>query len=172
MDERVTVELLQGYSVSLILITVSLIIGFRSFYFGILSVLPNLLPATIVFGLWGLIVGLIDPFVMMLFSISIGLVVDDTVHLLTHYLEKRRENIGDRDAISSAIKTAGPALTITTFILALGCILLIGANTLYFQQAAKLLVPIVVVALILDLLYLPALLKRLSPEVMTKKRPA
>jgi hypothetical protein len=63
-------------------------------------------------------------------------------------------------------------LTITTFILALGCILLIGANTLYFQQAAKLLVPIVVVALILDLLYLPALLKRLSPEVMTKKRPA
>lgn len=172
MDERVTVELLQGYSVSLILITVSLIIGFRSFYFGILSVLPNLLPATIVFGLWGLIVGLIDPFVMMLFSISIGLVVDDTVHLLTHYLEKRRENIEDRDAISSAIKTAGPALTITTFILALGCILLIGANTLYFQQAAKLLVPIVVVALILDLLYLPALLKRLSPEVMTKKRPA
>ena len=172
MDERVTVELLQGYSVSLILITVSLIIGFRNFYFGILSVLPNLLPATIVFGLWGLIVGLIDPFVMMLFSISIGLVVDDTIHLLTHYLEKRRENIGDRDAISSAIKTAGPALTITTFILALGCILLIGANTLYFQQAAKLLVPIVVVALILDLLYLPALLKRLSPEVMTKKRPA
>jgi predicted RND superfamily exporter protein len=172
MDERVTVELLQGYSVSLILITMSLIIGFRSLYFGILSVLPNLLPATIVFGLWGLIVGLIDPFVMMLFSISIGLVVDDTVHLLTHYLEKRRENIEDRDAIASAIKIAGPALTITTFILALGCMMLIGAKTLYFQQAARLLVPIVVVALILDLLYLPALLKRLSPSVMTKKHPA
>jgi predicted RND superfamily exporter protein len=172
MDERVTVELLQGYSVSLILITMSLIVGFRSLYFGILSVLPNLLPATIVFGLWGLIVGLIDPFVMMLFSISIGLVVDDTVHLLTHYLEKRRENIEDRDAIASAIKIAGPALTITTFILALGCMMLIGAKTLYFQQAARLLVPIVVVALILDLLYLPALLKRLSPSVMTKKHPA
>ena len=172
MDERVTVELLQGYSVSLILITLSLIVGFQSFYFGILSVIPNLLPATIVFGLWGLIVGQIDPFVMMLFSISIGLVVDDTVHLLTHYLEKRRENFEDRDAISSAIKIAGPALTITTFILALGCIMLVGANTLYFQQAAKLLVPIVVVALILDLLYLPALLKRLAPENISRKRPA
>jgi hypothetical protein len=172
MDERVTVELLQGYSVSLILITLSLIVGFQSFYFGILSVIPNLLPATIVFGLWGLIVGQIDPFVMMLFSISIGLVVDDTVHLLTHYLEKRRENFEDRDAISSAIKIAGPALTITTFILALGCIMLVGANTLYFQQAAKLLVPIVVVALILDLLYLPALLKRLAPEIISRKRPA
>ena len=172
MDERVTVELLQGYSVSLILITASLIVGFRSFYFGILSVLPNLLPATIVFGLWGLIVGQIDPFVMMLFSISIGLVVDDTVHLLTHYLEKRRENIDDREAIFSAIKIAGPALTITTFILAMGCIMLIGANTLYFQQAAKLLVPIVVVALVLDLLYLPALLKRLSPEIITKRHPS
>ena len=73
---------------------------------------------------------------------------------------------------SSAIKIAGPALTITTFILAMGCIMLIGADTLYFQQAAKLLVPIVVVALILDLLYLPALLKRLSPEIITKRHPS
>ncbi|MEE3299670.1 MAG: hypothetical protein VX197_00390, partial [Pseudomonadota bacterium] len=51
-------------------------------------------------------------------------------------------------------------LTITTLVLALGVTILIGANTIYFQQAAKLLVPIVVLALILDLLYLPTILKR------------
>ena len=160
MDELVTIELLQGYSISLLLITLSLIVGLRSIYFGILSVLPNLLPATIVFGLWALFVGQLDPFVMMLFSISIGLVVDDTVHILSHYLEGRRIGANMEDSISHAIRVAGPALTITTAVLALGTTILIGANTLYFQQAAKLLVPIVVLALVLDLLYLPTILKR------------
>lgn len=160
MDELVTIELLQGYSISLLLITLTLIIGLRSVYFGILSVLPNLLPATMVFGVWALFVGQLDPFVMMLFSISIGLVVDDTVHILSHYLDARREGADKTDSINHSILTAGPALTITTMVLALGTTILIGANTLYFQQAAKLLVPIVVLALVLDLMYLPTILKR------------
>lgn len=160
MDELVTIELLQGYSISLLLITLSLIVGLRSVYFGILSVLPNLLPATMVFGLWALFVGQLDPFVMMLFSISIGLVVDDTVHILSYYLKKRRAGFDTTSSINYAIKTAGPALTITTLVLAMGTTILIGANTLYFQQAAKLLVPIVILALVLDLLYLPTILQR------------
>lgn len=160
MDELVTIELLQGYSVSLLLITLSLIIGLRSFFFGLLSVIPNLLPATMVFGIWALLVGQLDPFVMMLFSISIGLVVDDTVHILSHYLKFRREGIAQPEAIEGALRIAGPALTITTLVLALGTLILIGASTLYFQQAAKLLVPIVVLALVLDFFYLPTILKR------------
>ena len=169
MDELVTIELLQGYSISLLLITISLMIGMRSFYFGMLSIIPNLLPATIVFGFWALFVGQLDPFVMMLFSISIGLVVDDTVHLLSHYLEKRRAGIDKTGAIDYAIKTAGPALSITTIVLALGTTILIGANTIYFQQAAKLLVPIVVLALLLDLFYLPTILRRFDKNFKSEK---
>ncbi len=160
MDELVTVELLQGYSLSLFLITLCLVVGLRSLYFGVLSVIPNLLPATIVFGFWALFVGQLDPFVMMLFSISIGLVVDDTVHILSHYLEGRQQGLPQSSAIRKSITVAGPALTITTVVLALGTTILIGANTLYFQQSAKLLVPIVLLALILDLFYLPTILKR------------
>jgi predicted RND superfamily exporter protein len=168
MDELVTIELLQGYSVSLLLITLSLIVGLRSVYFGVLSIIPNLLPATIVFGIWAVFVGQLDPFVMMLFSISIGLVVDDTVHLLSHYLDRRREGIDKKESIDHAILTAGPALSITTLVLALGTTILIGANTIYFQQAAKLLVPIVVLALVLDLLYLPTILKRFDNKKLIK----
>jgi predicted RND superfamily exporter protein len=164
MDELVTTELLEGYSLSLLLITLSLIIGLRSVFFGILSILPNLFPATIVFGFWALIVGKLDPFVMMLFSISIGLVVDDTAHILSHYLEGRREGKDKQDAIAHSIRTAGPALIITTLILALGTTILIGASTIYFQQAAKLLVPIVIIALVLDLLYLPSILLRFDRQ--------
>ncbi len=166
MDELVTTELLQGYSISLLLITLTLIIGLRSIYFGILSVLPNLLPATMVFGVWALFVGQLDPFVMMLFSISIGLVVDDTVHILSHYLDSRQTGMDTSESTNFAINTAGPALTITTMVLALGTTILIGASTLYFQQSAKLLVPIVVLALVLDLLYLPTILKRFDKRIL------
>jgi uncharacterized protein len=169
MDELVTIELLQGYSISLLLITISLMIGMRSIYFGVLSVIPNLLPATMVFGFWALIVGQLDPFVMMLFSISIGLVVDDTVHILSHYLDKRRAGQDQIESIDYAIKTAGPALSITTIVLALGTTILIAANTIYFQQAAKLLVPIVVLALVLDLFYLPTILRRFDNRFNAEK---
>lgn len=164
MDSLVTIELLQGYSVSLLLITLTLVVGFRSLYFGLLSVIPNLLPATIVFGLWGLFVGQLDPFVMMLFSISIGLVVDDTVHLLTHYLEGRKRGRPIEESFNTALATAGPALVVTTAVLALGTTILLGASTLYFQQSARLLVPIVVLALVLDLLYLPTILRRFDRQ--------
>ncbi len=164
MDALVTTELLQGYGVSLVLITLCLIVGLRSIYFGLISMLPNLFPATIVFGFWAVLIGQLDPFVMMLFSISIGLVVDDTVHVLSHYLETRQTGANHQEAISHAVRTAGPAMCITTLILALGTTILIGANTIYFQQAAKLLVPIVLLALVLDLLYLPPILKRLDRQ--------
>ena len=169
MDELVTIELLKGYSISLLLITICLIFGFKSFYFGLLSVIPNLLPATMVFGFWALFVGQIDPFVMMLFSISIGLVVDDTVHILSHYLEERRDGKSKEFAITHSIKVAGPALSITTLVLALGTTVLIFANTIYFQQSAKLLVPIVILALLLDLLYLPTILKRFDNKFKARE---
>jgi uncharacterized protein len=169
MDKAVTVELLQSYAFSLLMITLTVIIGMRSVYYGLLSMLPNLLPAVLVFGVWGLLVGRIDPFVMMLFSISIGLVVDDTVHVLSTYQTNRAAGLMPAAAIDRALDKAGPAMIITTAVLALGTCVLIGASTLYFQQAATLLVPIVVIALVLDLTFFPALLLRFDrkPSVST-----
>src|SRR5690606_1899093 len=114
MDHAVTIELLQGYGFSLALITLTLVLGMGSVYYGLLSMLPNLLPAVLVFGVWGLLVGTLDPFVMMLFSISIGLVVDDTVHMLSTYQSGRREGLDSREAVARALRRAGPALIITT----------------------------------------------------------
>lgn len=165
MDHAVTLELLQGYGLSLVLITFTLVLGMGSLYYGLLSMLPNLLPAVLVFGTWGLFVGRLDPFVMMLFSISIGLVVDDTVHMLSTYHTARRGGLDAEAAIARALHRAGPALVITTAVLALGTCVLIAASTLYFQQAATLLVPIVVIALVLDLTFFPALLMRLDRTV-------
>ena len=76
LDRAITVELMQGFTLSFILITLTLLIGLKSVRYGLLSIMPNLFPATIVFGFWGLFIGQVSPYVLMLFSISIGLVVD------------------------------------------------------------------------------------------------
>jgi predicted RND superfamily exporter protein len=87
-------------------------------------------------------------------------VVDDTVHVLSKYISARREGEAPESAVQHSLAKAGPAITITTLSLALGTVILVFSNTFYFQNVAKLLTPIILVALLLDLLFLPPLLIR------------
>jgi predicted RND superfamily exporter protein len=158
LDHSISVQLMQGFTLSFILITVTMLIGLRSLRYGLLSILPNLFPATIVFGFWGLLVGELSPYILMLFSISIGLVVDDSVHILSKYISARREGEKPEEAVQYSLDKAGSAITITTLSLATGTLILVFSNTFYYQNVALLLTPIVVVALLLDLFFLPPLL--------------
>ena len=96
----------------------------------------------------------------MLFSISIGLVVDDTVHVLSKYIVARRNGETPESAVQYSLHKAGSAITITTLSLAVGTFVLIFSSTFYYQNVALLLTPIIVVALLLDLLFLPPMLVR------------
>jgi predicted RND superfamily exporter protein len=160
LDRSISVELLQGFTLSFILITVTLMIGLKSLRYGLLSILPNVFPATIVFGFWGLYNGQLSPYILMLFSISIGLVVDDSVHVLSKYISARRAGEVPEAAVKFSLDKAGPAITITTLSLAVGTFILVFSNTFYYQNVALMLTPIIVVALLLDLLFLPPLLVR------------
>jgi predicted RND superfamily exporter protein len=160
LNRSISEELMQGFTLSLILVTLSLIIGLKSFRYGLISIVPNLFPATIVFGVWGLLMGEIGPYVLMLFSISIGLVVDDSVHVLSKYLSARRDGLAPEAAVQYSLDKAGSAITITTLALAVGTFILVFSQTFYFQNVALLLTPIIVVALALDLMFLPTLLLR------------
>ncbi|MDZ7784785.1 MAG: MMPL family transporter [Halioglobus sp.] len=158
LDRSISVQLLQGFTLSFLLITATMLIGLRSIRYGLLSIMPNLFPATIVFGVWGLLVGELSPYVLMLFSISIGLVVDDSVHVLSKYLYARRDGETPEDAVRYSLHRAGSAITITTLSLAAGTLVLVFSNTFYYQNVALLLTPIIIVALLLDLFCLPPLL--------------
>jgi predicted RND superfamily exporter protein len=160
LDRSISVELLQGFTLSFILITVTLMIGLKSLRYGLLSIMPNVFPATIVFGFWGLYNGELSPYILMLFSISIGLVVDDSVHVLSKYISARRAGEVPEAAVKFSLDKAGPAITITTLSLAVGTFILVFSNTFYYQNVALMLTPIIVVALLLDLLFLPPLLVR------------
>jgi predicted RND superfamily exporter protein len=158
LDRSISVELLQGFTLSFVLITLTLMIGLRSVRYGLLSIMPNLFPATIVFGFWGLFIGELSPYILMLFSISIGLVVDDSVHILSKYLTAKRDGQSPEKAVQYSLDKAGSAITITTLSLSVGTFILVFSNTFHFQNVALLLTPIIVVALLLDLLFLPPLL--------------
>ena len=160
LNQKITVELLQGFTLSFILITLTMIIGLKSLRYGLLSIMPNLFPATIVFGIWGLFVGELNPYILMLFSISIGLVVDDSVHVLSKYIRARKDGLPPNEAVQYSIERAGSAITITTMSLAIGTCILLFSSTIYFQSVAQMLTPIIVMALVLDLLFLPPLLIR------------
>jgi predicted RND superfamily exporter protein len=158
LDRRITEELIQGFMLSFLLITITMIIGLKSLRYGLLSIMPNLFPATVVFGVWGLLVGELSPYILMLFSISIGLVVDDSVHILSKYISGKEDGMSPEKAAVYSLDRAGSAITITTLSLALGTFILVFSSTPYFQSVASLLTPIIIVAWALDLFFLPPLL--------------
>ncbi len=169
LDQAITEELMKGFTLSFILITLTMIIGLASVKYGLLSIMPNIFPATIVFGVWGLFVGELSPYILMLFSISIGLVVDDSVHILSKYIVGRRRGDAPEEAVDYSLDKAGSAITITTLSLAVGTFVLVLSNTFHFQNVALLLTPIIVVAWLLDLLFLPPLLIRFDRWIMGRR---
>ncbi len=168
LDQSITRELMQGFTVSFFFITLTMLIGLKSVRYGLLSIMPNLFPATIVFGFWGLFMGELSPYILMLFSISIGLVVDDSVHILSKYISAIRSGNTPEAAVKYSLDKAGSAITITTLSLAVGTFVLVLSNTFHFQNVALLLTPIIIVALFLDLLFLPPLLIRFDKHKAKK----
>jgi predicted RND superfamily exporter protein len=158
LDRLITMELMYGFMLSFFFITITMIIGLRSWRYGLLSIMPNLFPATIVFGVWAVFVGELSPYILMLFSISIGLVVDDSVHILSKYISGKKDGMSPESASVYSLDRAGSAITITTLSLALGTFILVFSSTPYFQSVASLLTPIIIVAWALDLFFLPPLL--------------
>ncbi|MBF68983.1 MAG: hypothetical protein CMQ29_14995 [Gammaproteobacteria bacterium] len=160
LDQTIATELMKGFGLSFVLITLTMLIGLRSVTYGFISILPNVAPATIVFGFWGIFIGELSPYILMIFSISIGLVVDDSVHMLSKYITARKRGSAPEDAVDYSLDKAGSAITITTVSLSIGVFILVFSNTFHFQNVAVLLAPIILVAWLLDLLYLPPLLIR------------
>ena len=162
LNDTISRQLLEGFTVSFLLITLTMLVGLRSVRYGLISIAPNLLPPAVVFGVWGIFVGQLSPYILMLFSISIGLVVDDSVHVLSKYMAARKAGEDPDEAVRYSLDKAGSAITITTAALAMGTFILVFSNTYYYQNVALMLTPIIVVALLLDLLFLPPLLVKLD----------
>ena len=159
ISERNINNMLGGTAIAIFAIAIILMLALRSFRLGLLSLVPNGLPVLATFGTWALLVGKIGFSVATVASISLGIVVDDTVHLLSKYVRARDERGGTAaDAIRYAFKSVGVALIVNTVILTLGFMVLLTSSFKVNVDMGLLTALAIVFALVLDFLFLPALL--------------
>ncbi len=121
ISQRNFTAMLNGMFLVVALVTLIMIFTLRSLKLGLLSLVPNLLPAVAAFGAWGLISGRLDMATAVVGSMSLGIIIDDTVHLLARYLHSKKQ-LGQSStaAITNALTTVGPALVTTSSALLLG----------------------------------------------------
>jgi hypothetical protein len=153
---------------ALFLISIILILAFRSLRMGLISLIPNLAPAFMAFGIWGILVGQIGLALSVIASLTIGIVVDDTIHFLSKYLRARREeNMDPAAAVRYAFNTVGTAMWVTTVALVAGFSVLTVSGYNVNAQMGLLSAITISLALLLDFFFLPALLLMMDRKNIT-----
>ncbi|MCG8394573.1 MAG: efflux RND transporter permease subunit [Pseudomonadales bacterium] len=152
-------SMLSGALIALVSVSVLLILALRSFRYGLLSLVPNLLPAAMAFGLWGLLNGEIGLAVSVVACMTLGIVVDDTVHFLSKYVRAKRElGLNTEKAVDYAFRTVGVALVATSIVLVAN-FAVIGTSHFYPNASMGLLSAITIaMALIVDFFFFVPLL--------------
>ncbi len=170
LTKRQMNSMISGSISALVLISGILMIVLRSFRHGLISLLPNLLPIAVGFGIWGVMVGQINVGISIVFGMTMGIIVDDTVHFLSKYLRARRElNKTKAEAVRFAFDTVGKALVVTTIVLVAGFAILAQSSFGMNSGMAKVTGIIITLALVLDFLLLPALLLNIGRDEKTEQ---
>ncbi|WP_286237485.1 efflux RND transporter permease subunit [Neptuniibacter halophilus] len=172
IGQRNIYSMLIGTALALVLISVLLGFALRSVRFGFISLIPNLAPAAMGFGAWYLIDGQVGLALSVVAGMTLGIVVDDTVHFLSKYLHARRERGKDpREAVGYAFASVGRALWITTFVLVAGFLVLAQSSFKVNADMGLLTGLTILIALIVDFLFLPPLLMKLDKHSKPAHQP-
>lgn len=159
ISERNINSMLFGTVLALVLISFLLILALRSVRIGLVSLIPNLAPAAMAFGAWAIFVQEVNLAAAVLTAMTLGIVVDDTIHFLSKYLRARREqNATAEEAVRYAFRTVGWALVVTTTVLTAG-FLVMAFSSFAINSVMGLMTAItIVIALIADFFFLAPLL--------------
>ena len=156
-------SMLAGSITALVVISMILIFALRSLKMGLISLIPNLFPAAMAFGLWGYVQGNVGLAIAIVLAMTLGIVVDDTVHFLSKYLRARREHGMDAvEATRYAFRTVGVALWITSITLVTGFGALSISSFKVNSDMGLLSGITIAFALLADFLFLPPLLMKLD----------
>ncbi len=159
-------SMLIGTTLALIVISGILIFAFRSLKIGLISMVPNLVPAAMGFGLWGLFVGEVGLALSIVTTMTLGIVVDDTVHFLSKYLRAKREHgYSAEEAVRYAFKHVGRALLTTSVVLVAGFLVLAQSHFELNAGMGMLTSIIITLALMADFFFLPPLLMKLEKNL-------
>ncbi len=147
---------------ALVLISLLLVIALRSVRLGLISLVPNLAPAAMAFGLWGLLFGQVGLGLSVVVSMTLGIVVDDTVHFISKYQHGRTDHgLDPEHAVRYSFNTVGTAMWVTTAALGAGFLILLLSGYKMSADMGLLSAITIFIALAMDFLLLPPLLMKL-----------
>lgn len=159
ISERNIKSMLGGTIIAVFAISLLLAFALRSAKYGLISLIPNIIPAVLGFGFWSVLYGEMGLSLAMVSGMTLGIVVDDTVHFLSKYLRARREKgLEGVEAVRYAFKTVGKALVVTTIILTIGFFILGLSSFRMNSWMGQLTAIVIAFALIADFVLLPAFL--------------
>ncbi len=158
MQKDVTNTLIYSLSLALILVTFVMLLIFRRPKLLWVFILPNILPVILVVGLMGWIGISIDIGVAIAGAIIIGVAVDDTIHFLVKYFDARKRGLNMEETFDEVLRYAGKAILFTTIILTVSFSLFAFSDFAPNQNFGIVTAFALAIALVVDVLLLPALL--------------
>ncbi len=151
-----------SYALAVTIITIMMIFLAGDIKTGLLCMGSNLLPIFIVMGIMGALKIPIDMSTIMIGSIAIGIVVDDTVHFLYNFRKYYEKSSDAHFAVKETMLGTGRALLMTTLILTCGFFALSSASLSLLVVFGLLTGLTIILALLADFILAPAILVLVS----------
>jgi hypothetical protein len=169
IGERNILSMLNGNLVALLLISAVMVFALRDIKIGLLSLVPNLVPAAMAFGVWGIFVGQVGLALSVVAVMTYGIVVDDTIHSMTKYVQARRDlAMSPEQAVRYVFNTVGTAAWAMNAILASGFLVLTFSAFELNSSMGIMTALTIVLALAADFLLLPPLLMTFDRRMYAK----
>jgi predicted RND superfamily exporter protein len=159
LTKRNMESMIEGEFWGLLVISLILILTTKSLKYGLVGLLPNLAPVAVSFGVWGILVGQIDMGTSIVFGMVLGIIVDDTIHVLSKYLYARNKlGKSPEDAARYSFSIVSKAALVTTGVLTAGFLVLAQSHFGFNAGMAKMTAITLVIALIFEMTLLIPLL--------------
>lgn len=163
--EHISWTQLKSFGFALLVITIGMVITLGSRQAGLISMVPNLLPAIFTFGIMGFFNIPLNADMLIIAPIIIGIAVDDTIHFITHYRNSWYEHGDVAIATRATLREVGQAVILTSVILGLGFGAMGFSDYLGLAKPGIAGAVAITVAMLSDLLFFPALIQWLKPDL-------
>lgn len=163
----------QSFGLAILVIGLAFLVLFRSFKYGVIALVPSIVPVLLTGGLVSLAGVAMDLGTMIVGAMTIGIAVDDSIHLMSRYLLMRRRGADAHQAIQYAMNSSGRAVILTSLVLVCGFSVMLFGSFVSYIYVGLFSAMIMFIALIGDILFMPALLlladgKQVEPEHLQK----
>jgi predicted RND superfamily exporter protein len=148
-----------SFSVAFVLIVLTMFLLLRSFKLSLIAMIPNVIPILWVMGLMGMLGIPLDLNTVLIGSLTMGIVVDDTIHFFDHFLDGYREHRSVSQGLQVAFDQSGPAMVMTTIVMVVTFGLYMTATLRNSQWFGLLVAATAIFGVVCELLMTPALLQ-------------